>query len=94
MAQMTISRKIPELHFYVPISVIFGKPLKKTMTVVVVPAIVNNCTHINVASLTLIYPNPNPNQKKISNLRPEILTLFGVSLMAERDGGRRPYKKG
>ena len=34
------------------------------------------CTLTNVTSQTIMYPNPNPNQKKISNLDPEILTLF------------------
>ena len=37
------------------------------------------CTHTNVTSQSIIYPNPNPNQKKISNLRPETLTLFVAS---------------
>ena len=64
------------------------------MTVVVVPVRVHNVTHTNVTPLTIIYPNPNPNQKKISNLEPETLTLFVQSSSAHRDDGRRPYKKG
>ena len=53
-----------------------------------------NATHTNVTSQTIIYPNPNPNQKKMSNLRPETLTLFLTPTIAHRDGGGRTYKKG
>ena len=55
---------------------------------------IRTCTHTNVTSQVIIYPNPNPNQKKISNLEPETLTLFVRPPTAQRDGGRRPYKKG
>ena len=34
------------------------------------------CTHSNVTSQVITYPIFNPNQKKISNLEPETLTLF------------------
>ena len=52
------------------------------------------CAHTNVTSQTVIYPNPNPNQKKISNLRPETLTFFVRVVTAHRDGGGRALQKG
>ena len=52
------------------------------------------CTHTNVTSQVIIYPNPNPNQKKISNLEPETLTLFVRPPTAVPLGSTRHYKKG
>ena len=59
----------------------------------VISITIRTCTHTNVSSQVIIYPNPNLNQKNLKfgarNSNP-----FFRTMTDDRDGGRRPYKKG
>ena len=43
------------------------------------------CILTNVTSQTIIYLNPNPNQKKIPNIGPKFLILILCNKVAQKD---------